>query len=89
VLSRRERTPATVQRDLQTLLFVLVLQAAIGYTQYFTGIPPLLVALHVLGATLVWIATLSFVLGLSQGADGPPDLPNDDDGAGRDLVAKR
>ena len=45
-----------------TLLTVLILQAGIGYTQYFTGVPPLLVALHVLGATLVWIAVLHLAL---------------------------
>ena len=31
-------------------------QGAIGYIQYFTGIPEILVAAHLLGATLVWIA---------------------------------
>jgi cytochrome c oxidase assembly protein subunit 15 len=31
-------------------------QGAIGYIQYFTGIPEVLVATHLLGATLVWIA---------------------------------
>ena len=34
---------------------VALLQGAIGYIQYFTGIPELLVAAHLLGATLVWI----------------------------------
>jgi cytochrome c oxidase assembly protein subunit 15 len=31
-------------------------QGAIGYIQYFTGIPEIIVAAHLLGATLVWIA---------------------------------
>lgn len=31
-------------------------QGAIGYVQYFMGIPEIIVALHLLGATLVWIA---------------------------------
>ena len=35
---------------------VALLQGAIGYIQYFTGIPEILVAAHLLGATLVWIA---------------------------------
>ena len=34
---------------------VAIAQGAIGYIQYFTGIPELLVAAHLLGATLVWI----------------------------------
>ena len=37
-------------------------QGVIGYTQYFTGLPPVLVALHMFGACLVWIAALSVVL---------------------------
>ena len=31
-------------------------QGAIGYIQYFTGIPEILVAAHLLGSTLVWIS---------------------------------
>ena len=38
------------------LVGAIVVQGAIGYTQYFTGVPPWLVLLHVLGSTLVWIA---------------------------------
>lgn len=40
------------------LLGVSLSQGAIGYVQYFTGLPEVLVVLHVLGACLVWIATL-------------------------------
>jgi cytochrome c oxidase assembly protein subunit 15 len=40
------------------LLGVSLSQGAIGYVQYFTGLPEVLVGLHVLGACLVWIATL-------------------------------
>jgi cytochrome c oxidase assembly protein subunit 15 len=36
---------------------IALAQGAIGYIQYFTGIPEILVAAHLLGATLVWIAT--------------------------------
>jgi len=88
LLLRREAAPTTVLHGAQRLLAVLVFQAAIGYTQYFTGIPALLVALHVLGATLVWMAAWWFALGLSEPAGSPRDLPHDDDGAGRDLVAR-
>lgn len=37
---------------------IVVLQAAIGLVQYFTGVPAALVGLHVLGACLLWVATL-------------------------------
>jgi heme a synthase len=40
------------------LLGVALSQGAVGYVQYFTGLPEVLVGLHVLGACLVWIATL-------------------------------
>jgi cytochrome c oxidase assembly protein subunit 15 len=35
---------------------VTLAQGAIGYTQYFTGIPEILVAAHLGGATIFWIA---------------------------------
>lgn len=36
-------------------LAICVAQGAIGYLQYLTGLPELLVGAHLLGATLVWI----------------------------------
>ena len=60
---RGDAGPRVAQR-LHELLVVLVAQAAIGYWQYLTGIPALLVAFHVLGATLVWISVLRVWLSL-------------------------
>jgi cytochrome c oxidase assembly protein subunit 15 len=40
---------------LQALLVVSVLQAGIGYTQYFTGVPVFLVGAHIIGATAFWL----------------------------------
>ena len=40
------------------LLTLVVLQAGLGYAQYFAGVPALLVGFHLLGATLVWAATV-------------------------------
>lgn len=48
------------------LLSVVVLQGAIGYVQYFTGVPALLVGLHVLGAMLLWMAALRLLLALTE-----------------------
>jgi cytochrome c oxidase assembly protein subunit 15 len=39
------------------LALVVVGQAALGWTQYFTGVPEILVGLHIAGATALW-ATL-------------------------------
>lgn len=40
------------------LLGAELLQGAIGYTQYFLHVPPLLVGMHMLGACLLWLAAL-------------------------------
>jgi cytochrome c oxidase assembly protein subunit 15 len=62
-LVRRDRAPASVQTRLTVLLVVLVAQAGVGYAQYFSDIPPLLVGIHIAGAAAVWSATLVFALG--------------------------
>ena len=41
---------------IQILLIVACFQAAIGYTQYFTGVPVILVAAHIIGAISFWLA---------------------------------
>lgn len=55
---RQEGAPREAQRRAQILLAVLVAQAGVGYLQYFTGVPALLVAVHIAGATAVWVATI-------------------------------
>ena len=49
-------TSVTTKRRLKIFTVIALAQGAIGYIQYFTGIPEVLVAAHLLGATLVWIA---------------------------------
>lgn len=44
------------------VLAICIVQGIIGYTQYFTGLPWALVSVHVLGACLLWIATVRFYL---------------------------
>jgi cytochrome c oxidase assembly protein subunit 15 len=41
-----------------------VVQGVIGYTQWFAGVPWALVAIHMLMACLVWVATLKNNLSL-------------------------
>lgn len=65
-LSRTQAAPAPVQRAGRVLLGVLVAQAAVGYTQYFTGVPALLVGVHVVGALAVWVSAIRFHLSLTQ-----------------------
>jgi cytochrome c oxidase assembly protein subunit 15 len=63
---RHSRAPRLVMRRIGLLLGALVAQAAVGYVQYFTGIPSLLVGFHLAGAATVWAATLWFYLGLFE-----------------------
>lgn len=49
-------TTQATKRRLKIFTVIALAQGAIGYIQYFTGIPEVLVAAHLLGATLVWIA---------------------------------
>ena len=51
-------------RTVRDMFLVLVLQAAIGYTQYFTGLPAWLVLLHMAGACLTWIAAWRVLMSL-------------------------
>jgi cytochrome c oxidase assembly protein subunit 15 len=60
----RSRVAPAVLRRGEVLLVVLVSQAAVGYTQYLTGDPVLLVGVHVAGATTVVIAMVAFNLRL-------------------------
>lgn len=60
----RGRADAGLRRRSALLVAALVAQLTVGYVQYLTGVPPLLVAAHVLGSALVWIAVLRFHLGL-------------------------
>lgn len=55
------RAPRRVLMATWTLAAITLAQAAIGYTQYFTGLPIALVLVHVTGAVLLWMAIL-FVL---------------------------
>lgn len=48
------------------LVAAIVAQGALGYVQYAAGVPESMVAAHVLGSVLVWIAALRFHLGLTQ-----------------------
>ena len=59
----------TVRRRSMWLAGAVVVQIAIGYTQYFLDLPPGVVELHVAGATVLWAATLWLQLGFTA-----PDL---------------
>jgi cytochrome c oxidase assembly protein subunit 15 len=60
----RTRAPAAVVDRGRLLLGAMVVQGVIGYTQYFSHLPPLLVGVHVFGVTVLWSAMLWFTDGL-------------------------
>jgi cytochrome c oxidase assembly protein subunit 15 len=53
------------------LVGVIVAQGGLGYVQYAAGVPEILVAAHVLGSVLVWVATLRLHLALTSTAPVP------------------
>jgi cytochrome c oxidase assembly protein subunit 15 len=66
--------PAVPRRRAGELLLVLLAQGVIGYVQYATGLPELLVGVHLLGSALVWVAVLRLLLSLRERGtpqDGP------------------
>lgn len=74
-LMARTGAPEKAQERGRLLLLAMVIQGAIGYTQYFTHLPPVLVGVHVAGATTVWAATLWFYDGLWRHQPEPALVP--------------
>jgi cytochrome c oxidase assembly protein subunit 15 len=54
--SEDSKINAIFGRMILVFLAISLAQGAIGYLQYLTGLPELLVGAHLLGATLVWIS---------------------------------
>lgn len=65
--------PERVRLASRMLVVVLALQAAIGYTQYFTHLPAAVVELHELGATALVVGVVQFFLALTHHA--PEETP--------------
>ena len=60
-----------VDRQAQVLLVLALGQGVIGYAQYVTDLPVVLVGLHVLGACLVWIAALRVAVAARPAGQSP------------------
>jgi heme a synthase len=61
--ARATGAPGDVVRRGALLVSVVLAQGLVGFVQYATDLPVALVGVHVLGATLVWIAALRLLLG--------------------------
>jgi cytochrome c oxidase assembly protein subunit 15 len=60
---RAVAAPQPLRRAAAILIGVELAQGAIGFVQYFTHLPALLVGLHMGGACAVWLATLAILAG--------------------------
>jgi cytochrome c oxidase assembly protein subunit 15 len=67
---RATDAPPAARRATTILLIAALSQGTIGYVQYFTGLPEILVGAHMLGACLVWIAALNLWLQSTVTVDG-------------------
>lgn len=67
--------PDDTRARARDLLVVLLAQGAIGYVQFFTDVPEVLVAVHMLGSCLVWISVLRVVLSLRERSADPAQVP--------------
>ena len=65
--------PAGQRRAALLLVAVELAQGAVGYTQYFLKLPAALVAVHMLGASLVVAAAVNLVLATRSGGQVPGD----------------
>jgi cytochrome c oxidase assembly protein subunit 15 len=72
--SSGDADPSTIGRG-RVLAMLIIAQGTLGYVQYAAGVPETMVAAHVLGSVLVWVAALRFHLALTQplpATDAPP-----------------
>jgi cytochrome c oxidase assembly protein subunit 15 len=65
--------PASVRRRYRVLIALVVAQATVGFTQYALHVPAGLVEVHILGATLFWLAAVRVDLA-TRTAPTPVDL---------------
>ncbi len=77
VLARAAGASQRVQQASWWLLGIELAQGLIGFVQYFTGVPAVLVGFHMFGACLVWLACLTVlatVAGRPAGAEAAASI---------------
>jgi cytochrome c oxidase assembly protein subunit 15 len=77
---RAVAAPPAAVRAAVTLLVIELAQGLIGFVQYFTHLPVILVGAHMLGAGLVWTGTLALLWSLRERPEVPaaPTPPSAD-----------
>ena len=61
-LGESDANKALLSRRAQIFLIVALSQGLIGYVQYFTGLPEILVGAHLVGAILVWLSAWNIAI---------------------------
>lgn len=61
-LGESESNRALLAKRTQNFLLIALAQGAIGYIQYFTGLPEILVGAHLIGAILVWLSAWNIAI---------------------------
>ena len=59
---------------LEMVLVIAILQATVGYVQYFNDIPALLVGIHIFGATMFFLSLVNLWMVSNQIADANPEI---------------
>jgi cytochrome c oxidase assembly protein subunit 15 len=77
--------PTSAQVRARWVLGVTLAQGTVGYVQYATDLPEALVALHMLGASLLVVALTALVLSLRERAAAPGAAPRSPDRVGAAL----
>jgi cytochrome c oxidase assembly protein subunit 15 len=73
---RAVKAPSPAIRAAAILIVIELAQGLIGFIQYFTNLPVLLVGVHMLGSCLVWVATLNVLWSLRERPHHQPETIN-------------
>ena len=84
---RAARVPARTWRRYGLLVGVVLAQGALGVVQYLTGVPEVLVSLHVLGAAMVVVAMATLWVGCRSRAGLPTGAGYPDADQARPLAS--
>ena len=67
VRAKQMNGDSSTRDAVQALLLAAVFQGAVGYVQYFNGVPVVLVAVHIVGAIALWFAVCNLAVTPSRG----------------------
>ncbi len=73
-LRTRSADRRVLENPLTTWMVLAVAQAGVGYTQYFNGVPAVLVGIHIALATGLWLATIHLQLATNVAVQANADI---------------